>query len=136
MGWKNLYRVSTHQALQRKAKESKAKSDFQSEVNWIAKYLIVISQDDTKEKMAGQARLAIAVDSHLRQKDELSGTSNIFLAIRQLEAIDALIEETSTELQQEWIEHLTKRYHEAADLLITRAGRQTDPAMQDSIFGQ
>ena len=133
------YRIHTQdlpELLSKQANESKARSDFQSEVNWIAKYLMVIGQADTKEKMAGQTRFAIAVDSQLRQKDELSGTSNIFLAIRQLEAIDALIEETPEELQQEWIQHLNERYNEAADLLITRARRQTDPAMQDSIFGQ
>ena len=91
------YRIHTQdlpELLSKQANESKARSDFQSEVNWIAKYLMVIGQADTKEKMAGQTRFAIAVDSQLRQEDELSGTSNIFLAIRQLEAIDALIEET------------------------------------------
>ena len=133
------YQINTSelpQILSAKATTANANGDYASEVNWLSKYLMLVSKNTGPEQLEAQVRLALAVDSRYRVLDQQEGGSSVFTAIRQLESIDSNVEEQSEAYREQWIEQLTQRYVEASEILLTLAQRQNDESMQDSLLGQ
>ena len=133
------YKINTSslpQILSAKATTANANGDYASEVNWLSKYLMLVSKNTGPEQLEAQVRLALAVDSRYRELDQQEGGSSVFTAIRQLESIDSNVEGQSEAYREQWIEQLTQRYVEASEILLTLAQRQNDESMQDSLLGQ
>ncbi len=117
--------------LLEKAESAALAGNFRSEVEWRRRYLLV-SADDIET----QGRLALAIDSLLRNENLDDGNLGTFEAIRQLEIAENLSDELNDKLNRELRRRLAKRYLEASDILANAARRQDDEPMEDSLLGE
>ena len=134
-----LHRVTTismPSVVMTKADEARRKEDYSGEVSWLARYLVLVNNEAGPATLEVQVRYALANDSSLQAIDASEGTSRVFLAIRQLEVVDSVIDHVSEMSREAWIQRLCRRYIEASDILVSQGKRQDDSSMQDSLFGE
>ena len=134
-----LHRVTTIRmpsVVMTKADEARQQQDYSGEMNWLARYLILMNNEAGPATLEAQVRYALANDSRRQTTDANAGTATVFLAIRQLEVVDSAIDDVSEMSREVWLHRLCERYIEASEMLVSQGKRQDDSSMQDSLFGE
>lgn len=117
--------------LSNRATRAEHAGDYESEIDWRQRYLMVEPSD-----IDMQGRLAIAIDSMLKNQTTSAGDVNTFTAIRELETAENLSGQLSEPIRVSLQNRLSDRYEEASDLLVQVSSRHDDEAMQDSLTGE